>query len=214
MKEMLITAGYISIAIMAFASWLIMFSGLDPSTALSSKGVRALRYFTVDSNLLMGVSALLCLFSKSFGTKVLLLAGTTAVSLTFFTVLCFLGPVLGFDKMYSGSNLYMHLIIPVLAVTMQIVSQNCTGLSFPVICWALLPTLVYALFYLRNILKKGPEYDWYCLTKGGPKTYLPVIVCFMLATFLIASCVWMASGGSSMQMRILSFSLYRSLFPG
>ncbi|MBR2258997.1 MAG: hypothetical protein IJ899_17045 [Blautia sp.] len=198
MKDKMIVIGYFIAAVMVFASWFTMFSGHDTSSVLSIRGIRALQYYTVDSNLFMGVAALVYIFSgKTPFSKVLVLCGTAVVCLTFLTVVCYLGPVMGYTRMFTGSNLYMHMIVPILSAALLICNAGSTGLPLSSACLAGLPTAVYAVFYIRNVIKNGSEKDWYGLAKGGPKTYLPICLGFIGITILIAAILWLISGGRS-----------------
>ena len=191
-----ISFGYLAVAVMVFASWFTMFSGRDSSELLSVKGWKALRYYTVDSNLLMGIAAIVHLVDgRSAFCKILVLTGTATVTLTLLTVVCFLWPMAGMTGLFSGTNLYMHLIVPVAAVILLILNEGCAGLPLSSACWSALPTAVYSAFYLRNVIKKGLDYDWYTLAKGGPITYPFLCMGFIWITVLIAAFLWLVSGG-------------------
>ena len=82
--------------------------------------------FTTDSNILCAVSALIMAFfqirkiknNKSVPKWVFIFkyTGTCAVMLTFFTVIFFLGPSMGFMQMvFGGTSIYMHFFGPIIA---------------------------------------------------------------------------------------------------
>ena len=60
------------------------------------KGKKSLRFFTILSNLFCAISALLLVFSSSYWAWALKYIGTVAVTVTFLTVMFFLGPNMGF----------------------------------------------------------------------------------------------------------------------
>ena len=89
--------------------------------ALSSSGLASLRYFTVLSNLLEGITAgIFCVLiltgRQPRWAEILKLMAASAVALTFLTVMLFLGPLYGYPAMFKGANLFFHLVIPILAM--------------------------------------------------------------------------------------------------
>ena len=201
MKRMIII-GDLAIVVMVLYAWLSMFFGADKGNLLSSRGVEALKYFTVDSNLLMGLAALVSLiagFSGKAGLPVRLLkyVATVAVSLTFLTVFAVFVPMLGVASMIQGSNLFFHLIVPILAVVMFLVGRGAAGIRFGGTFLAVVPAVVYGLFYAGNILINGRsnETDWYGFARWGTKMYLPALLLTMAVTWLIAVILWLAGGG-------------------
>ena len=95
------------------AVWLSICFGMPEGEALSTRGLRSLKYFTVLSNLLFGIS---CVTYAVFEMKkekgdmpewlrILRLASVCAVSLTFLTVVLFLGRIYGYRSMFAGNNL-------------------------------------------------------------------------------------------------------------
>ena len=51
------------------------------------------------------------------GIMILKLTAAAAVAVTFLVVACFFGPLYTYPVLYRGSNLWFHLIIPVIAMT-------------------------------------------------------------------------------------------------
>lgn len=148
---------------------------------------KALRFFTVQSNLLCALGALLmCFWPDSRPVWLLKYAGTAAVTLTMLTVLLFLGPTLGcWRKLFSGADLFMHLITPLLALVSFCVLER-RGLGFPALLLGLLPMALYAVLYACKVLLAPPEKAWedfYGFNRGG-KWYLSVCL-MLLGTLLI-----------------------------
>ena len=114
------------------------------------------RYFTVDSNILCAVS---CVFSlvqslrgQGTGSKAAMLfryAGTAAVTVTMMTVLLFLGPVYGYASMFSGWNLWLHLLGPILAIVSFVwLERDGTFPEKNHLLLSMLPVIVYGVVYL------------------------------------------------------------------
>ncbi len=146
----------------------------------------AFRYFTVQSNVLCAVSALLmCFFPDSRWVWMLKYVGAAAVTVTMLTVLCFLGPAYGYKALLSGSDLVMHLITPVLALV-SFCGFERRGLAFLPALAGLLPVILYGALYAWKILLAPPEKAWedfYGFNKGG-KFYIS-IVAMLAGTLLI-----------------------------
>jgi hypothetical protein len=102
-----------------------------------SKFSYLIKYFTVESNLFMGITALALginqvLYLKN-GTKInkvifiLKYVATVSVAITFFTVLFYLGPVVFRDRflsMYQGVSFFYHLVVPVLSMLVFILFES------------------------------------------------------------------------------------------
>lgn len=88
-------------------------------------GTGCFMYFTVDSNILAAVVSLLlaiwelCHLRGEVPPKWMMLlkfTGTVAVGVTFFTVMLFLGPMMGYGPMVTGHNLFLHVLNPLAAM--------------------------------------------------------------------------------------------------
>ena len=153
------------------------------------RGKWAFRFFTVQSNVLCAVSALLmCLWPESRFAWTMKYIGTAAVTLTMLTVFLFLAPSIGRDwvqALLKGPDLFMHLITPLLALISFCLFEK-RGMSFGVALLGMLPVILYGPWYLYKI-KFAPEEkrwnDFYGFNKGG---HWPIsFACMLLGTFLI-----------------------------
>lgn len=153
------------------------------------------RYFTVQSNVLCAVSALAVAACRVLGGVplwVLLLkyVGTAAVTVTFLTVLCFLGPTMGYGKMFGGPDLWLHLIAPVLALVSWFAWDK-PAVPFAAVVLGMLPVVLYSGLYLYKVLyaPEGRRWeDFYGFNKGGK---WPVSCAAMVtASFLISFALW------------------------
>ena len=134
------------------------------------RGKNAFRYFTVQSNVLCGLSALLlCLFPASHRAWLFKYMGTAAVTVTLLTVFFFLGPNIGYGKLLKGPDLFMHLITPLVAIVSFCVLEK-RGLTFAEALLGMLPSIVYGVWYLYKVVLAPAEKRWedfYGFNKGG-----------------------------------------------
>ena len=90
-------------------------------------GIRTFCMFTVNSNIIAGLSMMLCLPYTIDGLRtgnyhlpdwvvVLMYSTVSAVALTFLVSLCIPAPVKGFYLIFSGSRFFLHGVCPVLSV--------------------------------------------------------------------------------------------------
>ena len=157
------------------------------------RGKFALRFFTTLSNILCAAACLLTALAMNAGGVpewiwTLKYIGTAAVTVTMLTVLLFLAPSFGkgaLKVLLSGTDLFMHLITPLLALVSFCVFER-RGMTFCQSLWGLLPVLLYGPLYLYKILFAPPEKRWddfYGFNKQGK---WPVAFAAMVAgTFAI-----------------------------
>lgn len=157
------------------------------------RGKLALRFFTTLSNILCAAACLLTALAMNAGGVpewiwTLKYIGTAAVTVTMLTVLLFLAPSFGkgaLKVLLSGTDLFMHLITPLLALVSFCVFER-RGMTFCQSLWGLLPVLLYGPLYLYKILFAPPEKRWddfYGFNKQGK---WPVAFAAMVAgTFAI-----------------------------
>lgn len=190
-----------------FAS-IIMFTGIkithgaEPLLEISK--IEMFKFFTVDSNIFMGIISLLFAIKEIKNEEItknmyrLKLMSTTAVTLTFIVVFIYLGPISkdGIKSMLQNSNLFFHLIIPVLSIINLTLFEKTDKLKRKDTLYGIIPTVIYALFYLTNILihvengKVSPIYDWYWFVQGGLKTAIIVAPTIILITYIISLILW------------------------
>lgn len=151
--------------------------------------VDQLKFFTVLSNLLAGVSALIGLISSTIcfikdkrGSNFVYIAELTSLvglMITFFTVLLFLGPVAKIDWAilygnfsFTSANFFMHFVIPLFALVTFIFTANTkphSGMNWKTLFFTLIPLAGYGIFYIINFYNHicsisfsgGVSYDWY-----------------------------------------------------
>ena len=134
----------------------------------------AMKYFTVQSNLLCATVSLVCavwvLFRPEPGwLLVVKYAATCAVAVTFVTVFCYLGPRFrNWDFLLSGANLWMHLICPLIAIA-SLLLRAPVQFPFAVTFAGLAPVVLYGFLYVKKVILDPPARRWedlYGFTKG------------------------------------------------
>ena len=134
------------------------------------RGKKAFRYYTTQSNVLCAVSTLcICLFPQAQWTYYLKVVGTAAVTVTMLTVLLFLGRIYGYGPLLKGSESFMHLINPLLAIVSLCVFER-RGIGFAASFIGLLPVALYAPLYLYNVVFAPQEKRWddfYAFNRDG-----------------------------------------------
>ncbi|QUC66168.1 hypothetical protein [Aristaeella hokkaidonensis] len=157
------------------------------------RGKFALRFFTTLSNMLCAAACLLTALAINAGgipewIWMLKYIGTAAVTVTMLTVLFFLAPTFGkgaLKVLLSGTDLFMHLITPLLALVSFCVFER-RGMTFCQSLWGMLPVVLYGPVYLYKILFALPEKRWddfYGFNKQGkwPVAFAGMVI----GTFLI-----------------------------
>ena len=155
-----------------------------------------LRFFTALSNLLCAAAALAVALCRVCGTMpfavgVLKYVGTAAVTVTLLTVVCFLGPTIGYKILFSGPDLWLHLICPVLAVGSLLLWDK-PDMPFGAVFLGMLPVPLYGLFYMYRVLY-APEgrrwQDFYGFNRGGkwPLSFAAMVV----GAFAVSLILWL-----------------------
>ena len=211
MKKALKISFVLNIIIFAFViiASVFMFTGFrfmkTNSPILTKSNIEMFKFFTVDSNLLMGIISLIFLIYDYMVIKekikeipkvlyVLKLTATVGVTLTFLTTVFYLAPFAGGDffEYFKNSNLFFHLLVPVLSIIAFIFFEKTNSLDRKSTFIGIIPMLIYAVYYLVNVLvhfKNGKvdfAYDWYLFAKGGYNSIIIVFIFMILITYLIS----------------------------
>lgn len=154
-------------------------------------GTNALKYYTFLSNVFCALTALgMVIFPNFLPAWILKYTGTVAVTITFLTVLFFLGPVLGYKRVLTGRDFVMHLVNPILALVSLCVFER-NEMPFYVTVFGLLQMILYGLLYGYKVMfakgKKGWD-DFYGFNKGG-RWYISAVI-MLLGTFAICVILW------------------------
>ncbi len=186
------------IALMSVVAWLQMALTRGHAVQeLATTGLKSLKYFTVLSNLFSGLTSFVFVVFFLMGKAppywllVAKLASATSVMLTFFTVLLFLGPTMGWANMYKSGNLWMHLVLPLLAAIDCCTYAPMRSLPLSSTFVALVPVILYGIVYIARVVilgtvRDGKTIDFYGFARGGVQS-LPLITGVMLVgTWFIA----------------------------
>lgn len=175
----------------------------EKPAVLSAANAKAFKYFTVDSNMLAGLVALVAAICRILTAKgriknipkilpLFKLAATTGVTLTMLITTLFLAPFqFGFFVLFTDSNLFMHLLIPLLCIIVFVFFEPAEISARQTIA-GVIPMLIYAVFYAANIIlhlengQTSQTYDWYGFLGGGFNTIGIVALAMFSFTLLIA----------------------------
>lgn len=180
---------------------------------LSDSVVEVFRFFTVDSNLIMAIIAFIfaCFeISILLGKKkdipknmyILKLMGTASVTLTFLVVFLYLSWIVkgGPYTMIINSNLFLHLVNPILSIITFVFFEKSNKLRFNDTFFGLVPMGLYGIFYLGNVIshaengKVSLEYDWYGFVQNGVWTMVIVIPLIFILTYFSSYLLWKFNG--------------------
>lgn len=202
----------ICIVLLVLFSVITMFLGIDfmkKEGTLEVKGIEMFRFFTIDSNVLMGISSLIMVvaqLSVFLGYKndianyvyIIKLMGTSAVMLTFLVTIFFLIPQYKNPLvLFYNSNLFFHLIIPILAFISFVFFEKTKSISLINTLFGVLPTFLYAIYYITEIYrhldngKVSRYYDFYNFTFGNIKLMPISGTIVLLISYLISLLLWL-----------------------
>ncbi len=181
------------IAAAVAGSWLAM--ALYGKGSLAENGLGNLKYFTVQSNLLEGAVSVLWLLVSGSGSaweqraERLKYIAAAAVGLTFAVVIGFLGPLYGYRAMFTGANLFFHMIIPLVSMA-EIMFLSDALFTTKDNNYTVIPPLVYGTAYLINNLINGtgewPDTnDWYAFLAWGYPAGIAIFAVICAVTWLL-----------------------------
>ena len=206
-KKLSLILNIIIVILTIFAS-ILMFTGIKithgAEPILETTKIGMFKFFTVDSNIFMGIIALIYAIKEITNKEItktmykLKLMATTAVSLTFIIVFTYLGPISkdGIISLLQNSNIFFHLVIPVLSIITFTLFERTNKLKFKDSLYGIIPTIIYAVLYLINILihmengKVSPVYDWYWFVQNGVKTAIIVAPMIIIISYIISLILW------------------------
>lgn len=202
----------ITIVILVSLATIFMLTGFQfmaKQDALTATKIETFKFFTVDSNVLMGIVAFI--FAKyeidilkgrikAIPTRVyiLKLVATVGVILTFLVTAFFLAPTAlnGYLSLFLNSNLFFHLIIPILSFITFVFFESNNKIDFKYSFMGLIPVLLYSLFYAINCFSHiengivSHKYDWYGFLIGGIKSTIPALMIILVTTYFICFSLW------------------------
>ena len=193
-----------------------LMSRTEEVRAFTAANLAALKYFTVDSNILVALVAIIYLCYEIALAKgkikalpkmlhLVRLAAATGVALTMLVTACFLIPQFGshWYILYIDNNFFFHLTVPLLSVIAFIFFEDTTQdqnqhkkLSLKDSIFGITPMALYAVFYTINVfvhLGNGEPlktYDWYNFLNGKVLNALIAIPSMLIVTWGISLALW------------------------
>ena len=129
--------------------------------------------------------------------SLLLLLASTGTTLTFLVVTVFLGPTMGYGMMYESGNLFLHLLVPLLALTRVIFFESASPLNnIRHTFFGIVHMGIYGIVYLSICIANNgygkADYDWYGFGAGGPWMGVLSFFIVLLATYGITFLTFLA----------------------
>jgi Na+-transporting methylmalonyl-CoA/oxaloacetate decarboxylase gamma subunit len=165
----------------------------------NAPGMDTFRFFTNDSNLLLGLacavlgtSQIIALHGKKnvpLWTLILKLCGTVGTALTFLTVYCYLAPTMGWDIAIAPSYfLWVHTALPLFGALSFIFFDREPVMKGKDCFYGLIPTVLYALFIIP-LVSTGTIKDPYGFTNFAAQAWwisLLVVIGMAGGTLLVS----------------------------
>ena len=180
---------------------ILMLTGKPEEGALQSTGIENFKFYTVLTNVFCGIIAavhliFLLLKKDTDKIRVLKLAAVCGVAITFAVVAFMFGPLYGFPQFYKRGNLFFHLLEPVVAMAEFILIRR-KKIPFKYTIIAAVPTLLYGIGYMTNILINGIGGPWpytndfYAFLSWGWPVGIGIFAVITLMAFAVA-CIFRA----------------------
>lgn len=190
-----------------------LYMGLGRKGNLSENGFSMFKFYTVLSNLFVGVTSLieipflvLSLKGKRedipFWVELLAYCSSLSILITFCTVAFFLGPMnalhnTSYFSVFTGANFFMHLLTPLLCLTNFIFFHREIKMSFQ---WTMLPmssVVLYGAYYLVQLKIHDSfgksDYDWYGFTTS-PIPWPAFLIIFLMASYALSAILFLVTG--------------------
>ena len=172
----------------------------QPTEIVEEVGLKTFRMFTVLSNMLVGITASMSIPFAVDGIRQknyhlprwivdLTLISVSSITLTFVISVFLLAPRAGFIPiLLSGSNLFMHTLIPISAIVLFLFINPYHTVKLKTALLALLPVIAYAVTYFISAIAVGEENggwrDHYHFQELMPWYYTAAII--LALTFIIS----------------------------
>ena len=178
--------------------------------AFTAANLSAFKYYTVDSNVLGGLLALVYICFEIAVAKgkiaripkllhLIRLAATTGLTLTMLVTAFFLIPQFGehWYILYIDNNFFFHLTVPLLSIiTFIFFEPDTENISLKDSLFGIVTMLIYGVVYTINIiahLGNGhplKDYDWYGFLNGNVSNAIIAIPAMLLITWGISLGLW------------------------
>jgi hypothetical protein len=189
------------IVFLAVTGIILMITSQPEEGALQSSGLENFKFYTVLTNVFCGLIALVQLIfillkKDTDKIRVLKLAAVVGVAITFAVVAFMFGPLYGYPQFYKRGNLFFHLLEPLAAIAEFILIRR-EKMPFRYTVFAAIPTLLYGIGYLLNILINGIGGPWpytndfYAFLSWGWPVGIAIFTGIPLTAFAVA-CIFRA----------------------
>ena len=184
------------IVIFTVTGIILMLTGKAEEGALQSSGIENFKFYTVLTNVFCGlVAAVYLLFvllkKDTDKVRVFKLAAVCGVAITFAVVAFMFGPLYGYPQFYKRGNLFFHLLEPLVAMAEFILIRR-KKIPFKYTVIAAVPTLLYGIGYMLNILINGVGGPWpdtndfYAFLSWGWPVGIAIFAVITLSAFGVA----------------------------
>lgn len=179
----------------------LMLTGSPEGGALQTSGIGNFKFYTVLTNVFCGIVSaiylvLIILKKNTEKMSAFKLAAVCGVAITFAVVAFMFGPLYGYPQFYKRGNLFFHLLLPVAAM-IEFIAVRRGKMPFRYTVFAAVPTLLYGIGYMSNILINGIGGPWphtndfYAFLSWGWPAGIGIFAGITLTAFAVA-CVFRA----------------------
>lgn len=164
---------------------------------ISYKGFEIFKFFTILSTLFLGVTCLVFGIYKIISVKnkadifphwlsIVKLTATACSFFTFFLCITYIGYEFSYKEIFSGVNLFMHMIIPWLGVFSIGVFDRKYTFQFKELFYPLIPACFYGILY-GALTHTGVWEDVYFLNRGWYSLLIGIVclIVYFTITFLL-----------------------------
>lgn len=157
-------------------------------------------FYTIDSNLLVGISSVVLIPFNIFIYRetreniplwalIFKFISTVSVSVTFLTVVLFLGPISGnFLMLFEGSQIFLHAITPITAfISLVLFDDLSTFISFKYALFGISTVIIYGIIYFFNVVIFEVWQDFYHFYNNSIIQLIISVFLMIIGVFLISS---------------------------
>ena len=198
-----------------------------PVGKLDNVGIRTFFLFTVNSNIFAAICTFAVIPYAIDGLRkkeyilpdwvvILMMTGTTAVTLTFLVTLFILVPFNGFAEMFSGALFFLHGVCPVVTIIAFCLFVTSCKIKVKQSLLALIPVTIYAVVYFVMVMiiteENGGWNDIYGFATIVP-FWVPTLL-FLPVTFGITTLIRLWHNNSFVRKRKNEAQTFLNHFEG
>ena len=171
-------------------------------------GIKIMKFFTMQSNVLAGIVALLYVIfyvlrskkGKKFPTilYVLKYIATIDLIITFLVVTLFLGFIVeeGYFTLFVNGNFFFHFFTPVINAVSFICFEEFYLKEFKYTFTGIIHMVLYSIFYMSVVLTHMVDgvvdlkYDWYAFAQKGLPLAFAIALGLLVITYFVGFALW------------------------